>query len=88
MLYDSPRGTVTATSRRVTTKRIPSVIFFSLPNAIGDRNIVGSLTNVSCVFAPVSTSGIILRDDLSFTVTVRGLLMGGRTYQLTKLCLF
>lgn len=67
MAEDGTIGTLSSTRAILGRARIGlSFVFFSVPKAVGDRNIVGALSRVSCVFMPIDTSHFIMRDTVDF----------------------
>lgn len=89
MVGDGPRGTVRSLCHCVRRRStIFSIMLFSLPKALHDRKIIRAVSTVSCVFVPLGTSGIIVRDSLRFTRIIRRRLVTERGYGLGNVCLF
>lgn len=89
VIGDGTIGTLSSTREVVTARSIgPSIIFFSVPNALQDGNIVGALSRVSCVFAPLDTSHFIIRDALGFIAVFHSELVAAKRTGAGKLRLF
>lgn len=85
--YDHTRSTMGATRGLITTRPSLSFIFFSLPKAVGGTSIIRAVSRVSCVFAPVVTSHIIVRDSVGFTAIVGRRVVDANGSNVGKVCL-
>lgn len=82
-----PRGTHRIT-KRLTTGTSFSVIFVSLPKSVSVSNILRAVFGISCMLAPVTTSGFIVSDDFIFTGDIVGYTRGQGGVPLGSIFLF